>query len=125
MLPNGRRLAWAIVVGVLLVIVGAVGFGLGAAAAHGGFASGVPVRGMSFRYPGLGLLGLVGPLILIGLAVTFIVLLLREPARPTPPPAPHDGTDGVDRLRELVTMHEQGKLTDEEFAGAKRKLLGL
>jgi hypothetical protein len=31
----------------------------------------------------------------------------------------------VDRLRELSELHDRGSLTDEEFAAAKRKLLGL
>jgi hypothetical protein len=31
----------------------------------------------------------------------------------------------VERLRELSDMHAQGHLTDDEFAAAKRKILGL
>jgi hypothetical protein len=31
----------------------------------------------------------------------------------------------VERLRELSDMHSSGQLNDEEFAAAKRKLLGL
>lgn len=123
MQSNGRRLAWIALVVLLLVVVGAVGYRLGIA--HDGIGNAMAVRGFGFRYPGIGLLGLLGPLILVGLAVTFVVLLLREPARPPAPPDVHDGGDGVDRLRELATMHTQGQLTDEEFAAAKRKLLGL
>ena len=63
MRPKSQRLAWITVVVLLLAVVGAVGFGPGVAAAHGG-------------------------------------------------------------LADLVTMHERGQLTDEEFAAAKRKLLG-
>jgi uncharacterized membrane protein len=121
MRPNGRRFAWI----ALVLVVGAVGFGLGVAATHGGVVANNPMRGFGFRYPGIGLLGLLGPLVLIGLAVTFVVPLVRDPRPPTPPPAPRDGGDRVDRLRELATMHAQGQLTDEEFAAAKRKLLGL
>jgi uncharacterized membrane protein len=123
MQSNGRRLAWIALFLLLLVVVGAVGYRLGIA--HGGVVNAAAVRGFGFRYPGIGLLGLLGPLVLVGLAVMFVVLLVREPARPPAPPAPPDGGDGVDRLRELATMHAQGQLNAEEFAAAKRKLLGL
>jgi uncharacterized membrane protein len=123
MQSNGRRLAWIALFALLLVVVGAVGYRLGVA--HGGVVNPAAVRGFGFRYPGIGLLGLLGPLVLVGLAVTFVVLLVREPARPSAPTERRDGGDGVDRLRELATMHTQGQLTDEEFAAAKRKLLGL
>lgn len=36
------------------------------------------------------------------------------------PPAP----DPIERLRELGKLHEQGILTDEEFAAQKAKVLG-
>jgi uncharacterized membrane protein len=123
MQSNGRRLAWIALFLLLLVVVGAVGYRLGIA--HGGVVNAAAVRGFGFRYPGIGLLGLLGPLVLVGLAVMFVVLLVREPARPPAPPEPRDGGDGVDRLRELATMHAQGQLNAEEFAAAKRKLLGL
>lgn len=123
MQSNGRRLAWIALVVLLLVVVGAVGYRLGVA--HGGGVNAAVVRGFGFRYPGIGLLGLLGPLVLVSLAVTFVVLLVREPARPPTPPERRDGGGDVDRLRELATLHAQGQLTDEEFAAAKRKLLGL
>jgi uncharacterized membrane protein len=123
MQSNGRRLAWIVLLVLLLVVVGAVGYRLGVA--HGGGVNAAALRGFGFRPPGIGLLGLLGPLVLVGLAVTFVVLLVREPARPSAPTERRDGGDGVDRLRELATMHTQGQLTDEEFAAAKRKLLGL
>jgi uncharacterized membrane protein len=123
MQSNGRRLAWIALFALLLVVVGAVGYRLGVA--HGGIVNAAAVRGFGFRYAGIGLLGLLGPLVLVGLAVTFVVLLVREPARPPTPPERRDGSGDVDRLRELATMHAQGQLTDEEFAAAKRKLLGL
>jgi uncharacterized membrane protein len=125
MRSNGRRFAWIVLVVLLLVVVGAVGFGLGVAATHRGVVDVVPVRGFGLRYPGVGLLGLLGPLLLIGLVVTFVVLLVREPGRPATPPAQRDGGDSVDQLHDLATMHERGQLTDEEFAAAKRKLLGI
>jgi hypothetical protein len=31
----------------------------------------------------------------------------------------------LDRLHQLSELHDQGKLTDDEFTAAKRKLLGL
>ena len=39
------------------------------------------------------------------------------PAAPAPP-------DALDRLERLVTLHEQGALTDAEFAAEKAKILG-
>ncbi len=123
MQSNGRRLAWIALVVLLLVVAGAVGYRLGIA--HGGIGNAVAVRGFGFRYPGIGLLGLLGPILVVGLAVTLVVLLIREPARPFTPPDAPEGGDGVDRLRALATMHAQGQLTDEEFAAAKRRLLGL
>ena len=125
MRPNSRRFAWIALVVLLLLVVGGVAFGLGVAAGHGELGEAGPMRGVVFRYPGSGLLGFLGPLVLVGLGVAFVLLLVREPGRPTLPPASHDGAAGLDRLRELATMHERGQLTDEEFAAAKRKLLGL
>jgi Short C-terminal domain len=43
-----------------------------------------------------------------------------------PPPAPAEmSADVTTRLAELGKLHEQGVLTDSEFAQAKAKLLGL
>jgi hypothetical protein len=42
-----------------------------------------------------------------------------------PPAAPAAGTDTVAELQKLATLKEQGVLSDEEFAAAKAKLLGL
>ena len=39
------------------------------------------------------------------------------------PPAPED--DGTAKLQELAQLHSQGVLTDEEFAAAKAKILGI
>jgi len=53
------------------------------------------------------------------------------PMTPTTPAVPSGATGGasdsldVARLRELSELHDNRKLTDEEFAAAKRKLLGL
>ena len=47
-------------------------------------------------------------------------------ATPAAPAAPHGeaGADVTARLAELGKLHEQGVLTDAEFAQAKAKLLG-
>lgn len=44
-------------------------------------------------------------------------------AEPAPAPAPVP-VDPIARLRELGELHEQGILTDEEFAREKAKALG-
>ena len=41
-------------------------------------------------------------------------------AAPAPPPS-----DPVDQLAQLAQLHASGGLTDEEFAAAKAKILGL
>ena len=45
-------------------------------------------------------------------------------AAQAPPPAPAED-DQMDELQKLAQMHEQGILTDEEFAAAKAKALGI
>jgi hypothetical protein len=40
------------------------------------------------------------------------------------PAAPAAGTDIVAELQKLAALHDQGILSDDEFAGAKAKLLG-
>lgn len=47
------------------------------------------------------------------------------PPPPTPPPAPPagGGDDLVSKINELARLHQQGILTDEEFAAAKQRLL--
>jgi hypothetical protein len=45
-----------------------------------------------------------------------------------PPPAPQAGgitSEDTQRLQELGRLHEQGVLTDEEFAAQKARILGL
>jgi hypothetical protein len=48
--------------------------------------------------------------------------------QPAPPPAPAPAAPAapsmLDQLNQLSTLHQQGALTDEEFAAAKAKLLG-
>jgi hypothetical protein len=49
----------------------------------------------------------------------------QQPA-PQPPQQSGSGTEAamMDQLSQLATLHQQGALTDEEFAAAKAKLLG-
>jgi hypothetical protein len=51
----------------------------------------------------------------------------QQTAAYAPPPAaaPEMSADVTTRLGELGKLHEQGVLTDEEFAQAKAKLLGV
>ncbi len=51
----------------------------------------------------------------------------QAPPPPPPPaaaPAPA-GDDTMEKLEKLATMHGSGALTDEEYAAAKAKLLGI
>jgi hypothetical protein len=43
---------------------------------------------------------------------------------PPPPPAPAPSSPMVDQLNQLAALHQQGVLTDDEFAAAKAKLIG-
>jgi hypothetical protein len=49
-----------------------------------------------------------------------------QQAPPPPPQAPAAaaGPSVYDQLQQLSTLHQQGALTDEEFAAAKAKVLG-
>jgi hypothetical protein len=46
-----------------------------------------------------------------------------EPAGYAEPPPPPPAADPVERLGELARLHEQGALTDAEFAAAKSRIL--
>jgi hypothetical protein len=49
----------------------------------------------------------------------------QQAAAPAPAPAPSaGGTDVTAQLNNLNQMHQSGALTDEEYAAAKKKLLG-
>ena len=47
----------------------------------------------------------------------------QEPQYEQEPPAPED--DATAQLQNLAALHTQGVLTDEEFAAAKAKILGI
>src|SRR3954454_8508095 len=49
----------------------------------------------------------------------------QQYAPPPPPPAPAEEDDATAQLQKLAALHTQGVLTDEEFAAAKAKILGL
>ncbi len=44
------------------------------------------------------------------------------PPAPAPAPAPAASSPMIDQLNQLAGLHEQGVLTDDEFAAAKAKL---
>jgi Short C-terminal domain len=46
------------------------------------------------------------------------------PAYQEPPPAAPAAADPIEQLKQLGALHEQGILTDEEFAAQKARLLG-
>jgi Short C-terminal domain len=50
-----------------------------------------------------------------------------QEAPPPPPPAPAAAApaeDPIEQLKQLGALHQQGILTDEEFAAQKARLLG-
>jgi Short C-terminal domain len=48
----------------------------------------------------------------------------QQAAPPPPPAAPAGEPSMMDQLSKLADLHNQGVLTDEEFAAAKAKLIG-
>lgn len=46
-------------------------------------------------------------------------------AQPASPPAAASGADPTPELSRLAKLHETGALTDQEFAAAKARLLGI
>ena len=49
----------------------------------------------------------------------------QQYAQQAPPPEPEPEQDETAQLQNLAELHNQGVLTDEEFAAAKAKILGL
>jgi len=48
----------------------------------------------------------------------------QQAPAPAPAPAPPASSPMIDQLNQLADLHQQGVLTDEEFALAKAKLFG-
>jgi hypothetical protein len=48
----------------------------------------------------------------------------QQAPAPAPAAAPPASSPMIDQLNQLADLHQQGVLTDEEFASAKAKLLG-
>ena len=48
----------------------------------------------------------------------------QQAAQPAAPAAGGMSSDAIEQLKQLGELHEQGVLTDEEFAAQKAKLLG-
>jgi len=46
------------------------------------------------------------------------------PPQAPPPAAPAGGPTVADQLQQIATLHQQGVLSDDEFAAAKAKILG-
>jgi uncharacterized membrane protein len=76
-----------------------------------------------FAGPGMGWIGLI-VMLLLGLLFVWLILAAVSGPRGSAAPSNSDAA-GIDRLRGLSEMHARGELTDDEFAAAKRKLLGL
>ena len=49
----------------------------------------------------------------------------RSSRRPPPPAPPPSAESDIDLLTKIAQLHEQGVLTDEEFAAKKAKILGI
>jgi Short C-terminal domain len=50
--------------------------------------------------------------------------LEQQQAPPPPASAPAPSSPMIDQLNQLAALHQQGVLTDDEFAAAKAKLFG-
>lgn len=125
-----RGLLFVVVSLIVLVAVGALAYNVGMNAAGNGDRTFFDpmMRGYHGGYLGLGagwfLWGIV-PAILIGLGIVWLVVALSGGSGRSAPTTPVGPAEGVDRLRELSEMHDRGALSDDEFAAAKRRMLGL
>jgi uncharacterized membrane protein len=123
-----RRLGALVVAFAVVAVVGVVAYQVGTRNLSGfnPMMRATPFRGfgggMGYA-PGVGLFGLL-TFVAVGLLVLWLVIAVmghnRAGSAPTPPT-----TGDLERLRELSDLHTAGKLTDEEFTVAKRKVLGL
>ncbi|HEX7486215.1 MAG TPA: SHOCT domain-containing protein [Vicinamibacterales bacterium] len=118
------------VAGAALAAVGLIAYNMGVTnAGDGGHVAFGPMmrgyRGMEFGMGAGGWWGII-PALVVGLVIVLVVVaLLVGAGRSAPSPALKPSSDPPSGLRELVEMHDRGALTEEEFAAAKRKLLGL
>lgn len=123
-----RRLGALVVALAVVALVGLVAYQAGTGNMPGSqpLMRGTPFRGfgegMGYA-PGIGLLGLLG-FVVVGLLVFWLLITLVTPYRGASGSAAPT-TGDLERLRELADLHTAGKLTDEEFTAAKRKVLGL
>lgn len=126
------RLVALLIAIAAVVVVGAVAYHVGVVNSTAGPARFMPFRGRLMAWgdgSGAGLIWLAG-LVVVGLLFVWLLAALLSPARGGPNPAGQTGATGpaaggIDSLKELSDLHAQGRLTDEEFTAAKRKLLGL
>jgi hypothetical protein len=121
------RLAALLIAIATIAAVGIVAYNYGMTNSAGGpELRGMPMHGRMLGWghePGIELFGLVA-LVAVGLLLVWLLAALMSPNRGGPTTAGPAAGD-LERLNELSAMHDQGKLTDEEFTAAKRKLLGL
>jgi uncharacterized membrane protein len=124
------RLVWILLGIVAVVAVVAVAYAWGVNSSQNGIGPFMGPRrdfGM-MGWSGVGWWGVIPGLIVVFLVIFLFAALLTGPDRSSSragvtSPTPQAGD--VDRLRELSDLHERGRLTDEEFAAAKKKILGL
>jgi hypothetical protein len=48
-----------------------------------------------------------------------------QAAQQAPPPGASEAPSDIEQLQQLAKLHEQGILTDEEFAAKKQQILGI
>jgi hypothetical protein len=123
-----RRLGALVVALAVVAVVGVAAYQAGTGHMLGSqpLMRGAPFRGLGegMGYaPGFGLLGLLG-FAVVGLLVFWLLITLVTQNGGAPRSATPT-TGDLERLRELSDLHTAGKLTDEEFTAAKRKVLGL
>lgn len=120
-----NRLLAILIVVLVAVVAAAVAYNVGVGHPAGTtFAGPFGRGGRGFMMAGgIGWFGFLGPLVAIGLFVGLVVLLLS--AATSSAQRPPSSPDPVDKLKELAELHAAGSLSDEEFAAAKRRLLGM
>jgi hypothetical protein len=125
-----KRLLGVVIALAVIAVFAGLAYSLGASNGHGGAV--MPMRPFGrqlvaggYDWAGFGLLGLAGIVLLVLLSVWLIGALVSGPDRNLGRSVPPEAAGSVERLRELSDMHTAGQLTDEEFAAAKKQLLGL